>query len=608
MCACAKKGECGSPGKHPCPSNGVKAATTDEAQVRRWWAPGDPELHNVAIACGEPSGVIVVDVDPRHGGDVSDWGLPTSIRQSSGGGGEHILFKWPGHRVRNRTNLKPGVDIKGDGGYILVAPSNHISGGRYSWVTGADSVLEEAPEWLLTAIERGSVRRGDRPALEDDNAPIMEGERNSSLFKLACSLRRRFDDDISRVGEAIMEANRTRCFPPLEEAEVIEIVRSAFAQDHSDAEIPRWGFLEQKAPSITAQSVGGGASVSNSWAPVDLRSLLSGGVPELRPTLLRRVDGVPLLYLGKVNSFMGEPESGKTWGALMAAQEAIAASQRVLYIDFENGWRTIVQRLLALGVPQTALTEQLIYVNPSDPFDDVAWKELAAIMEARSPELVIVDSVAEAMALAGLDPESNPEIVKWFGSFPAPLARLGAAVVLIDHVTKRREGRNGYAIGAQHKKGAIDGASYMFDVVEPFGRNRVGYATVSVTKDREGFVREHESAENVIAKLRLDSREAGVETSLELPSFVDFAVASAANQREQAAVLAMAAAISAELESVGSVTSKTAIKKMVSGKADRKSQALDWLIDNGYAATEKTGRGVGIRFLRAFHLGDCAAA
>ena len=243
-CACAKKSECGSPGKHPVGSSGVKSATTDETMIRRWWSPGDPELHNIAIACGEASGLLVVDVDPRHGGDVSDWGLPNSWRVSTGGGGEHIYFRASGP-IRNRTNLRPGVDVKGSNGYVLAPPSNHISGGQYSWLIFDSEGPEPAPEWLLTAVERGSVRPGDRPALEDDNAPIMEGERNSSIFKLACSLRRRYNDDFSRVGAEIEEANRTRCFPPLDDEELKTIVMSAFAQDHSDSDIPHWGFLDK---------------------------------------------------------------------------------------------------------------------------------------------------------------------------------------------------------------------------------------------------------------------------------------------------------------------------------------------------------------------------
>lgn len=125
-CTCGRA-DCPSPGKHPRTPNGLKEATTNEVTIREWWAKW--RNANVGILTGKPSGLIVLDVDPRHGGDVSldnielqHGPLPDTVEALTGGGGRHILLVYPGFRVRNKTNLFPGVDVRADGGYIVAPP------------------------------------------------------------------------------------------------------------------------------------------------------------------------------------------------------------------------------------------------------------------------------------------------------------------------------------------------------------------------------------------------------------------------------------------------------------------------------------------------------
>jgi hypothetical protein len=93
ICSCGNSG-CESPGKHPTTKRGFKDATVDPTQITQWWN-AHPEW-NVAIAC-EPSGLVVVDVDPRHGGDATwaqlkaDLGITDDTAQAiSGSGGPHV--------------------------------------------------------------------------------------------------------------------------------------------------------------------------------------------------------------------------------------------------------------------------------------------------------------------------------------------------------------------------------------------------------------------------------------------------------------------------------------------------------------------------------------
>ena len=129
---------------------------TSDATLHDWFrrSPG----FNVAIVTGGLSGLVVVDVDPRHGGNESlrelerkHGVLPKTMESVTGGGGRHLYFAHPGGVIRNRTNIEPGIDLRGDGGCIVAPPSVHPSGKRYRWKRGhAPGDIEPAPlpDWL----------------------------------------------------------------------------------------------------------------------------------------------------------------------------------------------------------------------------------------------------------------------------------------------------------------------------------------------------------------------------------------------------------------------------------------------------------------------------
>ncbi len=98
---------------------------------------------NIAAVTGALSGIVVVDVDPAHGGDESlarleaEIGrLPPTVEAKTGGGGRHLYFAHPGGHVANRVGILPGIDIRGDGGVIVMPPSIHPNGNAYAWAPG----------------------------------------------------------------------------------------------------------------------------------------------------------------------------------------------------------------------------------------------------------------------------------------------------------------------------------------------------------------------------------------------------------------------------------------------------------------------------------------
>jgi Virulence-associated protein E/Bifunctional DNA primase/polymerase, N-terminal len=156
------RGRCGSPGKHPRTSKGFQDASKDPATVRRWWMRW-PKA-NIGIPTGAASGTVVLDIDPRNGGDamlaelLQEHGeLPETPHQLTGGGGSHYVFQRPAADYVTGRPIARGVDVKADGGYIIVAPSGHISGRRYGWELTAvvgELPLAPLPDWIAGQLQK----------------------------------------------------------------------------------------------------------------------------------------------------------------------------------------------------------------------------------------------------------------------------------------------------------------------------------------------------------------------------------------------------------------------------------------------------------------------
>ena len=151
-CSCRNRA-CRSPGKHPWLPDGLKGASHDPADARIWF--NRWPAANLGVRTGSISGIWALDIDPRNGGDdalaeleLENGALPPTLVNLTGGGGQHFIFQLPEDGMAC-GKLAEGIDIKGEGGYIVVPPSGHQSGGFYRWRDDAAEVLP-APAWLLT--------------------------------------------------------------------------------------------------------------------------------------------------------------------------------------------------------------------------------------------------------------------------------------------------------------------------------------------------------------------------------------------------------------------------------------------------------------------------
>ena len=332
--------------------------------------------------------------------------------------------------------------------------------------------------------------------------------------------------------------------------------------------------LEQSNPMTRLDSV-----PASGWEPIDLAEAIRRTGPPA-PRVLERNDGVCLLYPGRVHAFIGEPESMKSWGWQVAAAQLLGAAEPVMVLDFENDEDAVIERLRALNVSAEEILAGLTYLRPSDAWSPLAEDCLTRLCEARRFCLVVIDGVTDGMATLDLDADRNKDAAIFDRRLVKRFARAGAAVVQTDHVVKDRSGRSRYAIGAQHKLAAIDGATFVFEVVQPFGHGREGLARIKLSKDKPGWLR-REASGDVIAELRLSSGPLGeVSGGFEVPeggterSFV---------LREPRMVMEK---VSQAIELRPGLT-KRAIRESVGGRSNTVDYAIELLLNAGFIRVER---------------------
>lgn len=207
------------------------------------WADRWP-MANVAVACRDQ--LVVIDVDPRHGGieavarlEEEHGVLPETPTVETGGGGLHYYFRPPaGVTLGNRTGALPeGIDIRGNGGYVVAPPSVHPDGGRYRWREARspeDVGLAQLPNWIIALVQQGGskamrstghvteARAGKEPLADHEDGLIPVGRRHVTLASLAGTMRRK-GMSAAAIEAALLEESRRRCEVPLPEDEVRRI-------------------------------------------------------------------------------------------------------------------------------------------------------------------------------------------------------------------------------------------------------------------------------------------------------------------------------------------------------------------------------------------------
>lgn len=237
-CSCSLE-SCSSPGKHPMLKHGVLEASNYTTIARSWWK--KTPQGNLAVATGEESDMVVVDIDFKSGGAMSytdmltKYKLPNSVMCKTGAG-LHLYFKYA-EGIKNKVGIASGIDVRSDGGYVLIPPSNHYTGNIYSWIKDPWTVeMATMPDWLYEFI----IARGESESEEDDYADIIpEGRRNNAMHHFGCSMRNKgFSKKAIRA--ALLAENSVRCIPPLSDDEIDLVVSSVCRYDRGESGLGVW--------------------------------------------------------------------------------------------------------------------------------------------------------------------------------------------------------------------------------------------------------------------------------------------------------------------------------------------------------------------------------
>lgn len=641
-------------GKHPNINAWQKAATTDPDIIGSWWTQLYRD-HGIGIAMG--NGLFALDVDVANGKpgatslaalEAEHGLLPATVEARTGSGGRHLIYA-SNTPIRNNANtrLGPGLDIRGEGGQIVVAPTIHpTSGLPYQWLPGQapwDTHPAQAPDWLI-ALLVDEPKPAAPPAtslniLDSGDDSIAEWvNRRTNWHTLLTddgwqyAYSRGDDSHWTRPGKQVREGTSA----VLHEPDGPFVI---FSTDHSLAPLMRldaltssgqyaysaFGYIAatrhngdrsacaraaryeqrtldspvplppQPIPKVTIVDEPQPDKVS-SWQPVDLAHILSGNYQPTAPDLLERSDGQPLFYTGKINSLFGESGSGKTWVALLACAQAIWAGHGAVFIDLEDSPASVAERMMLLGVTRNELYTRFAYVRPSDPSAHGSTDELTHIettITAIGARIVVIDSLGEAMSLDAVKPNEDDAVAWWHLRVARRLAALGPAVILLDHIVKSRDAPELFAIGSQRKRAAIDGHAIRVDLLEPFSRDKGGRLKLTSAKDRHGTF----SRGQVVGEMTFAASPNGLDSHLVSPVGRD----------DNGAVFrptALMERISRWLEEHHGAWSKNEVEKNVSGKGAAKRTALQLLFEEGYVTSEAVPKGTVYRFERPYREAD----
>jgi len=206
-------------------------------ELKEWFK--DPNT-GVGLITGKASGVIVVDEDSyKEKGTVLT--LETPLKVKTGGGGTHYYFKYK-EGVTNAVNRDKAVDVRGEGGFVVLPPTIHPNGNAYKWEGELPENLDNLPTLDESFADEMVKSRTENngPLNISDYLDIGEGSRNDSLHRIACSILNKVPE--KEALRLIYAANQTYD-PPLSDRDVETIIRSAksFISAH-----PKENFIEKK--------------------------------------------------------------------------------------------------------------------------------------------------------------------------------------------------------------------------------------------------------------------------------------------------------------------------------------------------------------------------
>lgn len=512
---------------------------TDPDEIRAFWSVF-PEGSNLAIHCRD---LLVLDIDEHKGGSDSlarlqaEHGeLPDAPVQHTPSGGLHIFYHCPGGVPNSVGKLGPGLDVRSNDGYVLVAPSS-IDGRSYTWDgsrgESPDLKRTPAPDWLIelcranapapaatTAPAEIDTEQAIQRAREwlAQRAPAIEGQGGDAwTYATICRLRD-FGVPAGRCAEALDEWN-ARCEPPWEPAELQAKIANVYRYGQNP---PGSDSVEAWFDDISAQQPGsvvgeaaeaGAANDSDRHKDTDPAEIHGADIQILetwrRPYLIKH-----WLDQGSHAQLFGDYGQGKTFVALNVAAHIAAGvewfGERVtqsgaLYLLYE-GTSGIRYRLAALkkqypdwdwrSLPFVVLpiNAPLVDSKATNQNDLPGRKQLQAAIQrfagryGKAPAFLVVDTYSRAIGGSASDEELAGKFASMVGAL---VRRYSMTVMQIHHPGHgdKSRGRGSYSIPAGVDSEIRIGNGVIAATKErDHGRSQVGYSldVVPLGKDQDG--------------------------------------------------------------------------------------------------------------------------
>lgn len=439
--------------KRPLTAHGFYDATTDEAQIRRWWAE-HPDAA-LGVPTGATSGLAVLDVDGADGEEslfalTQEVGPIPETSEALTPHGRHLYFKYDGRPIRCVAGFRgfAGLDVRGDGGYVIAPPSV-----GYRWEISS-AAAAPAPEWLADSA-------APRAKSAAEPTPILEGARNAALTSLAGTMRQRGMSEAA-IRAALLAENATRCHPPLPDDEVDAIARSVSRYEPEQGPRMRRGEGPPSAGDRHRHAddkrghraeATGTANKRSALRWFSAAELAAEAVDYVLPEGLPVLQSKSLIFPRRSHILSAPPKAGKTTVLLQSIPEWCAAGQRVLYMTEEakdiwlgriKSWPTTPQGLdvlFALGQDPDELL-RLAYEQPHD----------ITVLDTGRSLLQFEDENSNSEVAARIRPWTEGQIAtgsalilalharKGGGSHGEAVAGAGAFLALVDIVLELRWG------------------------------------------------------------------------------------------------------------------------------------------------------------------------
>lgn len=455
------------PDKSPYVKGGFKAASKDPDQIGRWWARWPDAL--IGMPTGAASEMWVLDVDELATFEAANITLPTT-RRARTGKGLHYYFRYdPAHPVTNkqRDNRRPGTDVRGDGGYVILPPSLHPSGRRYEWEDECQPVI--APPEILALV--GQNQKNPGAARAKPPTPMLQ-EAEDTPMGLSClratawfvktatngtqqdTLNRQAYNLGERVKEGLLSLTTART----------GLVEAGLKMHAYDADNP---WTTEGIGAIVDRALSDGARPPHAThCETDIAFLnwseLTTRTPQRKQFVLPN-----LAPAGEVTLLTGAGSAGKSLLGQQLAT-ALAAGVQTLGLQLNQGTAMYFtceddpqelhyrqhQICRALGVNMSDLDGQQYVASLRGRLDNIlmsvasngqiepsrTFEHLANLMREKEAKLVVLDNVAH---LFGGNENDRGDVTQFVNALNRLAGESGAAIILIAHPNKAGDSYSG---------------------------------------------------------------------------------------------------------------------------------------------------------------------